>query len=143
MTGFAFASRALPSFGRVVDFDLSQPLDDGQQQALRDLLYDNGLLVFRNQQLSDEDQTRVLGHFGHVLFGETLVGRDEQNIVERCGVVVEKLAVVQVQDERFAAARGHPEGEFFQVGFVESCIGGFGGAAAGVAMIDEVVEILQ
>jgi taurine dioxygenase len=70
MTGFAFASRALPSFGRVVDFDLSQPLDDGQQQALRDLLYDNGLLVFRDQQLSDEDQTRVLGHFGHVLFEE-------------------------------------------------------------------------
>jgi taurine dioxygenase len=70
MRGFAFDSRPLPSFGQEVSFDLSQPLDDDQQQALRDLLYGNGLLVFRNQSLTDEDQTRVLGHFGHVLFEE-------------------------------------------------------------------------
>jgi taurine dioxygenase len=70
MAGFSFATRPLPSFGREVDFDLSQPLDDAQQQALRDLLYGEGLLVFRKQSLSDEAQTRVLGHFGHVLFEE-------------------------------------------------------------------------
>ena len=70
MTGFAFDAQPLPSFGQLVDFDLSRPLDEAQQQALRDLLYGNGLLVFRNQSLSDEDQTRVLGHFGHVLFEE-------------------------------------------------------------------------
>ena len=70
MTGFAFDSRPLPSFGQEVDFDLSQPLDEAQQQALRDLLYSNGLLLFRNQALSDEDQTRVLGHFGRVLVEE-------------------------------------------------------------------------
>jgi taurine dioxygenase len=70
MTGFAFDSRPLPAFGREVAFDLSQPLDQDQQQALRDLLYGNGLLVFRNQSLSDEDQTRVLGHFGQVLVEE-------------------------------------------------------------------------
>src|SRR3954453_18020218 len=70
MTGFAFDSRPLPSFGREVAFDLSQPCDEAQQQALRDLLYGNGLLLFRNQSLSDEDQTRVLGHFGRVLVEE-------------------------------------------------------------------------
>jgi taurine dioxygenase len=70
MAGFTFDTRPLPSFGREVDFDLSRPLDDAQQQALRDLLYGEGLLVFRKQALSDEDQTRVLGHFGHVLFEE-------------------------------------------------------------------------
>jgi taurine dioxygenase len=70
MAGFALESRPLPSFGREIDFDLSQPLDDAQQQALRDLLYGNGLLVFRHQRLSDEDQTRVLGHFGRVLLEE-------------------------------------------------------------------------
>lgn len=70
MAGFSFDTRPLPNFGREVDFDLSVPLDDGQQQALRELLYGNGLLVFPNQALSDEDQTRVLGHFGHVLLEE-------------------------------------------------------------------------
>jgi len=70
MAGFAFDSRPLPSFGREVAFDLAQPLDEAQQQALRDLLYGNGLLVFRNQSLSDADQTRVLGHFGRVLVEE-------------------------------------------------------------------------
>src|SRR5690242_9853439 len=70
MAEFSFDSRPLPSFGREIEFDLSAPLDDAQQQALRDLLYGNGLLVFRNQSLSDQDQTRVLGHFGHVLVEE-------------------------------------------------------------------------
>lgn len=70
MTDFTFDSRPLPAFGREVDFDLSQPLDEAQQRALRDLLYADGLLVFRNQSISDEDQTRVLGHFGRVLVEE-------------------------------------------------------------------------
>jgi taurine dioxygenase len=70
MAGFSFETRPLPSFGREVDFDLSVPLDEAQHQALRDLLYDEGLVIFRGQALSDEDQTRVLGHFGHVLLEE-------------------------------------------------------------------------
>jgi taurine dioxygenase len=70
MSDFQFASQALPSFGRQVDADLSHPLDEAQQQALRDLLYGEGLLLFREQRLSDEDQTRVMGHFGHVLVEE-------------------------------------------------------------------------
>ena len=61
MTGFAFDSRPLPSFCREVAFDLSRPLDDEQQQALRDLLYGNGLLVFRNHSLSDELHTLERG----------------------------------------------------------------------------------
>jgi taurine dioxygenase len=70
MTAFTFVHRALQPIGVEVDFDLSRPLDQAQQQALRDLLYDQGVLLFRSQSLSDEDQTRVMGHFGNVLVEE-------------------------------------------------------------------------
>lgn len=64
------AARALPTIGAQADIDLSRPLDPGGQQALRDLLFEHGLLVFRDQSLSDADQTRVLGYFGQVLVEE-------------------------------------------------------------------------
>jgi len=67
MQPFKFSTRPLDSFGMQVDADLSRPLDPAQQSALRTLLYGQGVLVFRGQSLSDEDQVRVLGHFGHVL----------------------------------------------------------------------------
>lgn len=59
-----------PTIGSEVDFDLAQTLDQARQQALRELLYEHGLLVFRNQSLGDTDQTRILGHFGNVLVEE-------------------------------------------------------------------------
>lgn len=67
MTGFPFSVSELRSIGAEVDFDLSRQLDAVQQEALKALLYDRGLLLFRGQSLSDEDQTRVLGYFGPVL----------------------------------------------------------------------------
>jgi taurine dioxygenase len=70
MSHFAFEHAPFPTVGSKVDCDLSQPLDKAQQQALRDLLYEQGLLVFANQSLSDADQTRVLGYFGNVLVEE-------------------------------------------------------------------------
>jgi taurine dioxygenase len=54
-------------FGVEVDLDLSRPIDADQQEALRALLYRKKLLVFRNQNLSADDQIRVLGYFGRVL----------------------------------------------------------------------------
>lgn len=54
-------------FGVQVDLDLSRPLDGDTQEALRALLYRKKLLVFRNQDLTAEDQIRALGYFGRVL----------------------------------------------------------------------------
>jgi taurine dioxygenase len=70
MSAYTFEHAAFPTIGSEVDFDLSCSLDEAQQQALRDLLYEEGVLVFRNQSLSDEAQTRVLGYFGNVLVEE-------------------------------------------------------------------------
>ncbi len=70
MSDFAFQHSPFPTVGSRVDCDLSRPLDEAQQQALRDLLYEQGLLVFGDQVLSDADQTRVLGYFGNVLVEE-------------------------------------------------------------------------
>jgi taurine dioxygenase len=67
VTSYRFPSRSLGAFGAEVHFDLRTPLDDTGRQALIDLLYDNSLLLFRQQTLSDADQTRVLGYFGNTL----------------------------------------------------------------------------
>jgi taurine dioxygenase len=50
-----------------VDYDLAWPLDEAGQSALRALLYQHGVLVFRDQALSNADQERVLGYFGSIL----------------------------------------------------------------------------
>ena len=70
MTVFAFSHRPLASIGAEVEFDLTRQLGGAQQEALRALLYDQGLLLFRGQSLSDEDQTRILSIFGPVLVEE-------------------------------------------------------------------------
>jgi alpha-ketoglutarate-dependent taurine dioxygenase len=70
MTVFAFSHRPLASIGAEVEFDLSGQLCGAQQEALRALLYSQGLLLFRGQSLSDDDQTRILGIFGPVLVEE-------------------------------------------------------------------------
>lgn len=61
---------ALRPFGMEVDYDLSRPLDASGQTALRDLLYREKLLVFREQTLAEDDQLRILGQFGGVLSPE-------------------------------------------------------------------------
>jgi taurine dioxygenase len=62
-----FVTTPLPSFGAAVDYDLAWPLNEAGQAALRALLYEHGVLVFRDQSLSDSDQARVLGYFGTIL----------------------------------------------------------------------------
>jgi alpha-ketoglutarate-dependent taurine dioxygenase len=70
MTVFAFSHRPLASIGAEVEFDRSRQLGGAQQEALRALLYGQGLLLFWGQSLSDEDQTRILSIFGPVLVEE-------------------------------------------------------------------------
>ena len=52
MTVFAFSHRPLASIGAEVEFDLSRQLAEPQQEALRALLYGQGLLLFRAQSLA-------------------------------------------------------------------------------------------
>jgi taurine dioxygenase len=47
--------------------DLREPLDAAGQHWLHQLLADEGLLVFRKQQLSHPEQIRILGYCGTVL----------------------------------------------------------------------------
>ena len=54
------------------------------------------------------------GQIVQVLVAQPLVGRDEQDVIERIAIVVEKLADVEVQQQRLAAARRHPEGQLVQ-----------------------------
>lgn len=70
MTLPRLACRDLHPFGVEVSLDLSLPTDDRVAGALRDLLREHELLLFRGQALSDADQTRVLQLFGPVLVEE-------------------------------------------------------------------------
>src|SRR5690606_26222436 len=54
--------------------DLREPLADADQQQLRSLLHRQGLLVFRGQQLSHEQQIRVMGYCGPVLHAPDGIG---------------------------------------------------------------------
>src|ERR1051326_617198 len=66
----SFAIRRLEPFGVEVDHDLSQPLDEAGRAALRDLLQRESLLLFSDQSIAEDDQVRIMGHFGKVLFEE-------------------------------------------------------------------------
>jgi taurine dioxygenase len=50
----------------VFDIDLKAPIDDGTVAALRALLLDRGVLFFRNQFLSPEQQIAFTRYFGRV-----------------------------------------------------------------------------
>src|SRR5258705_3024714 len=50
----------------IVGIDLRKPLDDGTVQAIRTAFDQHIVVVFRDQQLSEEDQLRVAGYFGKV-----------------------------------------------------------------------------
>src|SRR5262245_62422353 len=46
--------------------DLSHPLDDDALRQIRDAWHDNAMLVFRDQNLTEDDQRRFASHFGKV-----------------------------------------------------------------------------
>jgi len=58
-----------PSFGAVIAHDLRHPLDPTQRRELQELFAARHLLVFPDQEISIEDQVRVVGYLGPVLPG--------------------------------------------------------------------------
>jgi taurine dioxygenase len=50
----------------ITGLDLRQPLDDAGVKAIRDAFDQHIFVVFREQQLSEEDQLRAAGYFGRV-----------------------------------------------------------------------------
>lgn len=46
--------------------DLSQPLDEATVEAIRQAWYDHAVLLFRDQEISGEDQLRFAAHFGTI-----------------------------------------------------------------------------
>jgi len=58
-----------PSFGAVIAHDLRHPLDPTQRRELQELFAARHLLVFPDQEISFEDQVRVVGYLGPVLPG--------------------------------------------------------------------------
>jgi taurine dioxygenase len=63
----SFATRPLQPFGVEIEFDLRRPLSTVEQDELRRLLFEESLIVCRGQNLSIDEQARVLGYIGPVL----------------------------------------------------------------------------
>jgi taurine dioxygenase len=59
-----FSTAPLGRFGVEVDCDLSRPLDERGQTALRELFYREKLLVFHNQDFTVEQERAVVDLFG-------------------------------------------------------------------------------
>jgi taurine dioxygenase len=57
------------SFGAVIEHDVRDPLDERQQRALREVFAARHLLLFRDQEITFEEQVRVVGYLGPVLPG--------------------------------------------------------------------------
>jgi taurine dioxygenase len=57
------------SFGAVIEHDLRLPLDGAQQRELQEAFAARHLLLFSDQDISFEDQVRVVGYLGPVLPG--------------------------------------------------------------------------
>ena len=80
------------------------------------------------------------GHLHHVLIAQSLVRRDQQDVVQRQVVIVQELAVVDMHDQRLTAAGRHPECQLLQVGFREPGVLRLTGGLRGVALLDEAVQ---
>jgi alpha-ketoglutarate-dependent taurine dioxygenase len=46
------------------DADLSHPLDEAKLRAIKDAWHTHAVLLFRDQNLSEDDQRRFASHFG-------------------------------------------------------------------------------
>src|SRR5688572_28729272 len=56
-----------PALGaEITDIDLRQPQDDAAVKAMRKAFDDSIFVVFRGQELSEDDQVRAAGYFGKV-----------------------------------------------------------------------------
>ena len=85
-------------------------------------------------------------HFLNMLPAQPIIGSYQQNVVRRWQalflVIVQKLAVVEMQQQRLAAARGHPEGQLLQVRFIELRVA-FIGPAVDIVLAHEIVQVAQ
>ena len=61
--------RRLEPFGVEIDFDLSRPFDAREAKAFRDLFFRENWLLFRNQQLTMDEQIRLIELLGTVIPG--------------------------------------------------------------------------
>ena len=50
----------------ITELDLRKPLDDAAMKAIRDAFDQHIFVVFREQELSEDDQLRAAGYFGKV-----------------------------------------------------------------------------
>ena len=50
----------------ITELDLRKPLDDAAVKAIRDAFDQHIFVVFREQELSEDDQLRAAGYFGKV-----------------------------------------------------------------------------
>lgn len=66
----AIAWQALAPFGVEIDCDLAAPLHSDQEQSLRGLLRDHGLILARRQSLSMPRQREICALFGPILLRE-------------------------------------------------------------------------
>lgn len=64
-------------FGEITGLDLRQPLDEETVQAVTSAIDKNGVLVFRDQQIGDDDQLRFSNYFGQTQRSIT-VHREQQ-----------------------------------------------------------------
>jgi taurine dioxygenase len=56
-----------PAFGAAIELDLRAPLTADQIAALRGLYDSHHLLVFRGQDLTDDQHVAFVGHFGNII----------------------------------------------------------------------------
>jgi len=66
-----FSVTPLEPFGALVDIDLREPLNAGQQEEMRALRLQHQLLLFRGQRLSMAEQERVMRYFGPIVTDPT------------------------------------------------------------------------
>ena len=92
-----------------------------------------------------EPSTRDVGltQLLDVLVAQSLVWCDQDDIVQGTLVVVQELAVVQVQQQCLAAPRRHPESQLVEVGLGERSKGRFRRAATDVSFPDVVIQRSQ
>jgi alpha-ketoglutarate-dependent taurine dioxygenase len=55
-----------PLGAEVTDIDLAQPVDDAAFRQIEDLFHDRGVIVFRDQRLTDEQQIEFSKRFGEL-----------------------------------------------------------------------------
>jgi taurine dioxygenase len=67
VTPTQLVSRPLHPFGIEIFRDMSEPLNHHEGQSLRKLFYDQKLIVFRGQSLTEDQHVALLRHIGPVL----------------------------------------------------------------------------